>query len=134
MLTHRQRTMKKLILLIISVFILSIGYILGWITANQRNEYRLEQTITMKWGGDGAFYGVHVYLESINDGYSVRGRVYIGRGNDYFHDLGELGQVKTDVEAVDKWGQIRFDDDGVHIGNNGPNDFYFPKEKLLSHR
>ena len=90
----------------------------------------------MSWG-DGkygsAFYGAHVYLEPTSNGYSVQARVYIGRGNDYFHDCGELGTAQSDSEAVTKWGKIDWREDGLHIGNS-TNEFFLPRAKLESYR
>jgi len=90
----------------------------------------------MRWG-DGkngpSFYGAHVYLESRSSGYSVQARVYIGRGNDYFQDCGELGTVQTDAEAVARWGTIEWREDGLHIGS-GTNQFFLARAKMESGR
>ena len=66
-------------------------------------------------------------------GYSVWARVYIGRGNDYFHDCGKLGTVQTDAEAVSRWGTMDWREDGLHIGS-GTNEYFLPRTKLENHR
>jgi hypothetical protein len=90
----------------------------------------------MSWG-DGtygpAFYGAYVYLEPITTGYSVQARVYIGRGNDYFHDCGQLGTVQTAPEAVAQWGEISWREDGLHIGT-GTNAYFLARSILEEHR
>lgn len=115
---------------------LLIGFIVGWLRASSVSATRLERVVAMSWG-DGkfgpAFYGAHVYLEPASSGYSVRARVYVGRGNDYFHDCGELGTVQTDAEAVARWGAIDWREDGLHIGR-GTNHFCLPRAKMESHR
>ncbi len=57
----------------------------------------------------------------------------IGRGNPYFHELGELGKVRTDAEAVARWGRIEWREDGLHLGN-GPDHYFFPRASLERHR
>ena len=90
----------------------------------------------MSWG-DGkyglSFYGAHVYLEPQSSGYSVRARVHIGRGNDYYHDCGTLGTVQTDAEAVARWGAIQWREDGLHIGS-GTNHYFLARAEMESHR
>jgi hypothetical protein len=122
--------------LVIAAAALLIGFIAGWFQANSVNALKLERVVAMKWG-DGkygpSFYGAHVYLEPASNGYSVRARVYIGRGNDYFHDCGELGVVQTDSEAVAKWGKIDWREDGLHIGS-GADEYFLARAKLENHR
>jgi hypothetical protein len=123
---------------IIFILVLSvlIGFACGWYLSTRSNETRLERVVALSWG-DGkygpAFYGAHVYLKPIESGYSVRARIYIGRGNNYFHDCGELGRAKTDAEAVSTWGNIEWKADGLHIGT-GPDHFFLPQSKVESHR
>ena len=96
----------------------------------------MERVVAMSWD-DGkygpAFYGAHVYLEPMASGRSVRARVFIGRGNDYFHDCGELGRVATDADAVARWGRIEWREDGLHIGT-GTNHYFLARAQLESHR
>ena len=115
---------------------LLMGFIMGWVRANNVSATHLERVVAMKWG-DGkygpSFYGAHVYLEPASSGYSVRARVYIGRGNDYFHDCGELGTVQADAEAVARWGEIDWREDGLHIGS-GKNEYFLARAKMENHR
>jgi hypothetical protein len=129
--------MKRFITyLIVATIALLVGFIVGWILANSVSATRLERVVAMSWG-DGkygsAFYGAHVFLEPRKSGYSVRARVHIGRGNDYFHDCGELGTVQTDAEAVARWGKIEWREDGLHIGN-GTNHYFLARAEMESHR
>src|SRR5687768_12582008 len=88
-----------------------LGLAAGYFLHAHHTAAQLDHTIAMSWG-DGrygrAFYGAHVYLVPLEQGYSVRARVYIGRGNDYFHDMGELGRAATDEEAVARWGEVQW--------------------------
>jgi len=95
----------------------------------------------MSWG-DGrygkAFYGAHVYLEPLEEelGYSVRARVFIGRGtfwSSYQHEMGEIGRAASDEEAVERWGTLIWRPDGLQIGNE-PNAPFLPRRKLENHR
>lgn len=129
--------MRKLApLLAVAIVALLVGFVAGWLTASSNSATRLERVVAMSWG-DGkygpAFYGAHVFLEPQAGSYSVRARVFIGRGNDYFHDCGELGRVQTDVEAVARWGRIEWREDGLHIGT-GTNHFFMPRAQLERHR
>lgn len=128
---------KNLYLVIIAIILLLIGYGVSWVVSDKKADNRSERIIAIKWG-DGkygeAFYGAQVYLEPTPDGYSVRGLVYIGRGNGYINDLGEFGKVKSDIEAVKKFGNIEFKPDGLHIGDGIQDNYFLPREKLESHR
>ena len=129
--------MKRLIpLLATALAALLVGFVAGWLRANSVGTDRLDRMIAMSWG-DGkygpAFYGARVYLEPESDGYSVKALVQIARGSPYFHDLGELGKVRTDAEAVARWGRIEWREDGLHIGNE-PDHLFFPRASLERHR
>ena len=120
----------------VAVVALLVGFIVGWIRASSVGATRLERVVAMSWGNGKygpSFYGAHVYLEPASSGYSVRARVYIGRGNDYFHDCGELGTAQTDSEAVARWGTIDWREDGLHIGS-GTNQYFLARAKIESHR
>jgi hypothetical protein len=112
------------------------GFVVSWVWASSNNATRINHIVAMSWG-DGkygpGFYGAHVYLEPAANGYSVCARVYIGRGNNYFHDCGELGKVQSDSEAVARWGNIRWHEDGLHIGSE-TNEYFLARAKLESHR
>lgn len=129
--------MKRFVpFLIVGVVALLIGYLVGAVVESNASTKELERLVAVSWG-DGkygpAFYGAHVYLEPVTSGYSVRGRVYIGRGNDYFHDCGELGTVQTDAEAVARWGAIEWREDGLHIGS-GTNHYFLARGQMERHR
>jgi hypothetical protein len=118
--------------ILLAALLAAAAFSAGWMLASRAGERRLDRVVAMQWGpgkyGE-AFYGAHVFLEPAAGGYSVRARVYIGRGNDYFHDCGELGRAASDLEAVRKWGRIEFRPDGVHIG-----DYFLPRARLEAHR
>jgi len=117
---------------LVAILAVALGFTAGWMLASRRSETRMDRVVAMAWG-DGkygqAFYGAQVSLEPAASGYTVRARVYIGRGNDYFYDCGSIGKAADDVEAVKKWGTIEFRPDGLHIG-----DYFLPRERMESHR
>src|SRR5689334_5565226 len=100
---------KLLLGIAVLICFLSAGLAVGWTGRGWIEEDEIiPQIVALKWG-DGkygpAFYGACVsILPRQSGGYAVYGKIYIGRGNDYYHDLGRLGTVSTDVEAVQKWG------------------------------
>src|SRR5687767_787299 len=106
---RRGESFRRFVPLFSTAVALTLGLVVGWSTGSNVSATNLDRVVAMEWG-DGrygpSFYGAHVYLEPISTGYSVRARVYIGRGNDYFHDCGELGIAKSDSEAVSRWGTI----------------------------
>ncbi len=86
----------------------------------------------MKWidGKYGkGFYGVQIYYEPENGNHSVKGRVWIGRGNSYWRDLGILGIVNSPEEALQKFGKIDHDGKMLTIGN-----FSISQKAIESHR
>ena len=124
--------MKRILTALLALLLMAAGFAAGWLISARRSETRLDRVVAFRWGdgkyGD-AFYGAQVYLDPLPAGYSVRARVYIGRGNDYFEDLGEIGTAADDTEAVKKWGAIEFLPDGLHIGV-----YFLPRERLEAHR
>ena len=116
---------------------LLVGCVIGWVLKGQRNEAMTDRIVAVSWG-DGeygeAFYGAYVYLVPESGDYSVRARIYIGRGNDYWHECGEIGRAETDVEAVEKWGTITWTDDGLNIGDPASGGYHMLRTKLESHR
>jgi hypothetical protein len=123
---------RREILPLIVITALLIGFGAGWLISRDRCADSMERIIAVKWG-DGrygkAFYGAYVLLEPSGDGYLVRSRVYLGRGNDYYHDCGVIGTVSNDAEAVSRWGTIDWKDDGLHIGS-----YFLPRDRLENHR
>jgi hypothetical protein len=125
---------QRLLLLSLAAF---FGFVGGWLTARIPSSGRIDRVVAMGWG-DGSpgrpSYGAHVYLEPLDEGggYSVRARVYIGRGAAivaYFHDMGEIGKAVTDAEAVARWGTITWRADGVQLGT-GPDAAFLAREQL----
>lgn len=120
----------------ISLAVAVVAFAAAWGLAALHFWKKVDNIVAMSWG-DGkygaAFYGARVYLDPKPAGYSVRAIVHIGRGNDIFHDCGELGTVTNDAEAVARWGQITWAEDGLHIGA-GTNAYFLPRAKLESHR
>ena len=121
------------------IVVASVGFVafgIGWISAAVHFARRVDRIVAMSWG-DGrygpAFYGAQVYLEPLDSGYSVRALVHIGRGNDMFHDFGEIGRAQSDADAVARWGTIDWREDGLHIGS-GTNEYFLPRAKVESHR
>jgi hypothetical protein len=107
-------------LLAVAVVAVPIGFSVGWMVANTKSATRLENVVAMsrddgKYGP--GFYGAHVYLEPQASGYSAQARVFVGRGNDSFHDCGELGSVATDADAVARWER----DCARHAGSGNPD-------------
>jgi len=129
--------MKRLVpFVVVAVVAFLLGGVAASIRLNDASETQVARIVAMSWGDGGygpAFYGAHVYLVPLTSGYSVRARVYIGRGCDYYHDCGELGTVQTDTEAVARWGTIDWQADGLHIGS-GPDSYFLARAKLESHR
>src|SRR5881397_3104249 len=78
------------------------GFVAGWTVMATKSLVRLNRVVAVSWGdatNAKAFYGAYVYLHPKDPGYSVRARVYLGRGNNnLFHYCGELGLVRTDAE------------------------------------
>ena len=98
----------------------------------------LEHSVALKWS-DGVFddppLGAHVYLEPHMDGKSVRLRVYLGRTRpDFFLPglNGEIDVVKTAEEAAAKWSTIRWNPDGLHLGDGNRTRKFFPRAKIKS--
>jgi len=121
---------------LISLAVAGVAFAAAWGLAALYFWKKVDNIVTMSWGGGKygpAFYGARVYLEPKSPGYSVRAMVHIGRGNDMFHDCGELGTVTNGAEAVAKWGQITWAEDGLHIGT-GTNAYFLPRAKLERHR
>ena len=122
--------MKKVLLGMI------LGTIVTFIVQILSMENPIDKSIAVSWG-DGkygkAFYGVEVYLEKAETDCVVKARIHIGHGNDYFHDCGEIGRVKNNVEAVDRFGIITWRPEGVKIGN-GSNSYFIARRGFENHR
>jgi len=108
------------------------GLALGWIIFRPRQNDNIDNLVAMKWidGKYGkGFYGVQIYYEPENEKYSVKGRIWIGRANSYWHDLGILGTVESPEEAVQKFGTVMHDGRMLKIGN-----FSLSQNEIERHR
>jgi hypothetical protein len=120
----------------LAFFLFTAGILLG-VLIGRLAPRETTQTIAMRWG-DGkygsAFYGAEVYSVRVGSELSVRGRVWIGPGNAYFHDCGELGRVALHEDAVARWSTIRWQEDGLYIGTGSENDYFLERKKIEAHR
>src|SRR5687767_6660622 len=110
---------RPLTLFIVALLTGVVGFVAGWGAVAAKNSKRAGSVVAVSWGDAAhtkAYYGAFVYLRQKADHYSVRARVYLGRGGEPFHDCGELGKVQTPAEAVQRWGTIDWKPDGLHIG------------------
>ncbi len=117
---------------------LLIGYGTGAVVSARRNSLTLDETVAVKWSDgvhDGPAYGAHVYLDPYmtNDfrGLAVRVRVFIGREKheQKFSTPHHLGLTRTQAEAVRQWGNIRWANDGLHLGE-GNHSVLIPIHKI----
>ena len=111
--------------ILIALVCLMIGYGTGAVLTERKKMVTLEHSVTLRWS-DGVFddppLGAHVFLEPHMDGKSVRLRVYIGRSQPQFYMPGRIGEidvVRTAEGAAEKWGQIEWRSDGLHVGVDG---------------
>lgn len=124
---HRPAT-----LLIIALLAGLVGFVAGWGSVAAKSSRRAGRVVAVSWGDAPhakAYYGAFVYLRQRPEGYSVRGRVYLGRDGLSFYDCGELGTVTSPAEAVERWGTIDWQADGVRLGS-GTNRFFVSKPEL----
>ena len=124
---HRPAT-----LIIIALLAGLVGFVAGWGAIAAQSSKRAGRVVTVSWGDAPharAHYGAFVYLRQRPEGYSVRARVYLGRDGMAFHDCGELGTVATPAEAVDRWGNVEWQSDGVQIGS-GTNRVFVSRAEL----
>jgi hypothetical protein len=122
---------KKLATSIVIISFL-VGLALGWFIFKPQINYNIDNLVAMKWidGKYGkGFYGVQIFYEPENDKYSVKGRIWIGRGNSYWRDLGTLGVVDSPEQAIQKFGGIIHDGIVLKVGN-----FTVPQKEIERHR
>lgn len=97
----------------------------------------VHRAVTISWG-DGrhgpAFYGAHIYAVPDGEVLSVRARVDIGRGSNYWHDCGEMGRVASHEQAVAQFGTVSWAASELRIGSGGAKDYSLARAKLESHR
>jgi hypothetical protein len=123
---------RPLTLFIVAILTGIVGFVAGWGVVTAKSAKRAGRVVAVSWGDAPharAFYGAFVHLRQKGDGYSVRGRVYLGRDGERFYDCGELARVRTPAEAVQLWGAIEWKPDGVHIGS-GTNRLFITKAEL----
>jgi len=104
----------------------------GWVLFRPSLDYNLDNLVAMQWvdGKYGkGFYGVQVWLEPEDEKYSVNGRVWIGRGNLYWQDLGKIGIANSPEEAVQTFGDILLDGPALKIGR-----YSIEKKLIEQHR
>jgi len=97
--------------------------------------YPLRDMVAMSRGGwrSPGFHAAVVYAHaSEHGGYDVRCRIHIS-DEDYFHQV-ELGHVADRAEAVTNWGVVRWSEQGVRIGRDGPTQVFVQRERLEAHR
>lgn len=123
-------------------------FVIGWLLSPSKAERAqqppvpIDRIVAVSWGGKKfpAHHGANVYLVRLEDenekltGYAVRARIQCGRGNPVWHECGELGRVKTDEEAVARWGTITWTDEGLSIGDPCAGGYFLARDKLESHR
>ena len=117
---------------------LLIGYGTGAVLTARKNTLTLCDTVAVKWS-DGIHetpaYCAHVYLVPYmsNDfrGLAARLQVYIGRdpGKQQFTAEHHLGLVKDQSEGARSWGKLRWEKDGLHLGE-GNDTMFFPLTNL----
>jgi len=122
--------------LLVALACLTIGYGTGSVLTERKKMVTLEHSVALKWS-DGVFddppLGAHIYLEPHMDGKSVRLRVYLGRIRpDFFLPglNGEIDVVKTAEEAATKWSTIRWNPDGLRLGDGNRTHKFFPRAKI----
>ncbi len=130
--------------LAIYFMIAACGFVLGGFTfwGYQFLTYNdhINNQIAVKWG-DGkygkAFYGAEVYVQENGTGKLwVKARVSIGRGSgllQYIHNCGLIGLVDTHEEAVEKYSDIVWSDQGLTIGT-GKSAYFLARADLENHR
>lgn len=117
---------------------LLIGYGTGAVITASKNSLTLGDTMAVKWSDgvhDSPAYGAHVYLVPYmsNDfrGLAVRLQVYIGhdKRQQQFTAEHHLGLVKNQDEGARHWSKVRWEKDGLHVGE-GNETLFFPIENL----
>lgn len=123
---------RPLTLFVVALLTGIVGFVAGWGAVAATSAKRAGRVVAVSWGDSAqtkAFYGAFVYLRQKSDHYSVRARVYLGRGGEDFYECGELGKAGTPAEAVERWGTIEWKPDGLQIGG-GTNRFFISKGDL----
>jgi hypothetical protein len=119
------------------LLVLAVGFVAGWFVHANSDAEAIQRVVAMSWGdgkyGQG-FYGAEVFLVPVANHYSVRRRVWIGRGNGYQHNPVELGVADNPAQAVEKWGHIEWTEAGLTIGPGDPEPYFLPRAEIERHR
>jgi hypothetical protein len=129
--------MRGAVLFSLALLCALASFVGGWLLAHHNDAERIDRVVAMQWG-DGrygpAFYGAQVYLVPTDKEYDVHARVWIGRGNDYFHELGKIGHAPTAADAVARFGVIEWRPDGLYVGGGRDFPVFLARARLESHR
>lgn len=111
------------------IFLSALSYLIG--SANGVSDF-IDSSVAMRWidGRYGsAFYGVHVFGKTAEDGkVAVSARIYISAAG-YFHDCGQIGEAPDWPAARAIFSNIRATEAALYIG-----DYQVERAKFESHR
>ena len=97
------------------------------------------QLVAASWGdapGAPALYGAYVWVEGQAPALQVKLTLYIDRPSLWLsqaHEPRTLGTAASPQEAVQRWGQLRWDSQGLHVGT-GPQAITIPAAEIQRHR
>lgn len=99
--------------------------------------YKLENLVTVSrspdWKyGQGFYTAVVVITPNTVSSYDVICKVHVGNAN-YYEQI-ELGKADSLAEALEKWGVIKWTDDSLIIGKDGPLQKVVSREQIETHR
>lgn len=95
--------------------------------------------VAVSWGdgpGVPALYGAYVWLDGEAPQLRAMLTIYIDRPGlwaSYEHSPRVLGPVNSPEQAVQQWGVLRWEPDGLHVGS-GPQAVLVPAAELQRHR
>ncbi len=116
--------MKKLAIPLL-LLVCTASLLANFLLYTKANAYH--NLVAVSWGDSKyapALYGAYVYYEPDGDHLQVRATIYIDRPTlwqSYQHKTINLGQVRSDAEAVAQWGKITWSQDGVRFGTDERN-------------
>lgn len=100
---------------------------------------RQTRLVAVSWGdgpGAPALYGAYVWVDGQAPQMQARLTIYIDRPSlwiSYAHETRTLGAVASPEEAVQRWGLLRWDAQGLHVGA-GPQAITVPASEIQRHR
>lgn len=125
--------------LLLAACVLALAFAAALLSVVWPPAQRYQNLIAVSWG-DGtqgkALYGAYVYAQPDAAGVRVTATIYIGRPTlwqSYEHDPITLGVAPTDIDAVARWGQISWSEQGLTIGT-GPHAVTIARSQLEHHR